>query len=155
MIAAIVFTETKIKNYMEENRKLGEDKEILNGKIIIRKHYNRGAMLNFLEDKKETVKTISGFLLGLLLLLFTVMLPRRGNKFFKLGLSLCIGGAISNTADRFKRGYVIDYFSFNCKKLKSIVFNLADIFIFLGALMITLFSVFSTKGESCANKTAE
>jgi signal peptidase II len=155
MIAAIVFTETKIKNYMEENRKLGEDKEILNGKIIIRKHYNRGAMLNFLEDKKETVKTISGFLLGLLLLLFTIMLPRKGNKFFKLGLSLCIGGAISNTADRFNRGYVIDYFSFNCKKLKSIVFNLADIFIFLGALMIALFSVFSAKGESCTNKTTE
>lgn len=143
VVAAIVILDIKIKNYVEENRERGEQKEILKGKIILKKQYNRGMFLNFMDDKKETVKKISGILLGLLLLLFAIMLPKKGNKLYKLGLSLCLGGAISNTYDRFHRGYVIDYFSFNCKKLKDIVFNLADIFIILGSVILTLASLLS------------
>jgi len=155
IVVAIAFIDTKIKDYMEENRQIGEQQEILNGKIILRKQYNRGMFLNYFEDKKEMVKIISSITLGLLLLLFTILLPKKGNRLFKLGLSLCLGGAISNTIDRFNRGYVVDYFSFNYKKLKNIIFNLADIFIFLGSFIIILHSVFSTKSKSSANETAE
>mgnify|MGYP004557310627 CR=1 FL=1 len=35
--------------------------------------------------------------------------------------------------DRLKRGYVVDYFSIQCGKLKKVVFNLGDIFVFLGS----------------------
>jgi signal peptidase II len=155
IVVAIVFAETKIKNYIEKNKQPGDQQEILNGKIIIKKQYNRGMFLNFLEDKKEMVKTMTGVFLGLLLLLFAVMLPKKGSRLFKLGLSLCLGGAISNATDRFNRGYVIDYFSFNCKRLKNIVFNLSDIFILLGSFLILLSSVFCPKGKSCSDKTAE
>ena len=44
-------------------------------------------------------------------------------------------GAASNVLDRFKRGYVIDYFTINIKPIKNIVFNLADIFIFIGSFI--------------------
>jgi len=155
IVVAIVFLESRIKNYMEENREVGERQEILNGKITLRKQYNRGMFLSHFEDKKEMVKTISGFFLGLLLLLFTIMLPKKGNRLLKLGFSVCLGGAISNTVDRFNRGYVVDYFSINYKKLKSIVFNLADIFIFLGSFIIILSSVFVTIGKGSTNKTTK
>lgn len=155
IVAAVVILDLKIKKYVEDNRERGEQKEILNGKIILKKQYNRGMFMNFMEDKKETVKKISGILLGLLLLLFAIMLPKKGNKLYKLGLSLCLGGAISNTYDRFHHGYVIDYFSFNCKKLKDIVFNLADIFIILGSVIITLASLFNKGNESCIDEIIE
>lgn len=145
IVVAFVIVESRIKNYIEENVSAEEKREILKGKIIIRKYYNEGAFLNFLEKKKELVKTVSGILLGLLLLLFAIMLPKKGNKLFKLGLSLVLGGAISNVSDRFSRGKVVDYFSFNCKKLKSVIFNLADMAIFLGSLLMLLSSVFTGK----------
>ena len=59
----------------------------------------------------------------------------------KLGLTMVLGGALSNTYDRVFRGYVVDYFSFNVKwkKLSSVIFNIADLFIFIGSLMMSLF----------------
>ncbi|MDD3172242.1 MAG: signal peptidase II [Herbinix sp.] len=153
----IVIVEYKIKNYMDTNLKLGDKKELLGGKIILNKYYNKGAFLNFMENKKEIVKTISCIFLGILILLFAIMLPKKGNKLIKLGLSLVLGGAISNVSDRYLRGYVVDYFSINCKckKLKNIVFNLADIAIFLGSFLIFLSSAFSGIIKSGTDKTAE
>lgn len=44
-----------------------------------------------------------------------------------------LGGAVSNLYDRMIRHYVVDYFSIQCGKLKKVVFNLGDIFVFLGS----------------------
>ncbi len=55
----------------------------------------------------------------------------------KLGLSFVVGGAFSNVYDRLVRRYVVDYFSFNVKweRLRRIVFNISDLFIFLGSFL--------------------
>ena len=149
IVIAIVITETMIKNHMEDNLKLGERKEILKGKIILRKHYNRGMMMNFMEGKMDIIKKLSGVVLGILLIIFAILLPKRGKKILKLGLSFVIGGAISNVADRFSKGYVVDYFSFNTKfkKLSRIVFNLSDMFIFLGCILIAVSGYLPAKDE--------
>ena len=138
IVIVFVLAEYKMKNYIEKNRGLGERQEILNGKIIIRKFYNKGAFLSFMENKKEIVKSVSGIFLGLLVFLFAIALPKKGNKLYKLGLALMLSGAISNVTDRFSRGYVIDYFTINYKKLKTIIFNLADMAIFLGTFLLIL-----------------
>lgn len=140
---AIVLVEYKVKNYIEANKKLGDHEDILQGKVTICKHYNKGAFLNFMENKKEVVKTISCVFLGLILLLFALILPRKGNKLMKFGLSLLLGGAISNVYDRIKRGYVVDYFSINFGKLKNVIFNIADFAIMLGSLLMLIASIFS------------
>lgn len=145
IITAFVIAESKIKKHIEQTIEEDQKKEILKGKIIIRKEYNEGAFLNFLQGKKELIKTVSCIGLGLLLLLFVIALPKKGNKLYKLGLSLLLGGAISNVHDRISKGKVVDYFSFNFGKLKSIIFNLSDIAIFLGSIFIFLSSVFSGK----------
>ncbi len=155
IVLVIVIGEYFIKNYIENNKELGERQEILNGRIIIRKHHNEGAFLNFMGEKKEMLKTISCILLGLISLLFICLLPKKGKNIFKLGLAFALGGAISNVADRVKRGYVVDYFSFNCKKLKSIIFNLSDIAIFLGSGLILLSSLFTAISEGCTDKATE
>lgn len=144
IVVAFVLMEHKIKDYIDKNREMGERQEILGGKIIIRKHYNEGAFLNFLQEKKELLKTISCVSLGLLVLLFAIVLPKKGKVLLKLGLSLILGGAISNVSDRISRGHVIDYFTINVKPLKTIIFNLSDIAIFLGSFLVLLASLPST-----------
>ena len=51
---------------------------------------------------------------------------------------MILGGAWSNVWDRITRKYVVDYFSFHtkCRKLERVVFNLADMFIFLGGFLV-------------------
>lgn len=140
IVLAVVITESFIKNYIDKKRNLDDRKEIFGGKIIIRKHYNEGAILQFLEEKKELVKIISSLMLGLLLLAFALFLPKKGNRLYKLGLSLILGGAMSNVGDRLVKGRVVDYFTINIGKLKSIIMNLADLAIFIGSFFLLLAS---------------
>ena len=54
------------------------------------------------------------------------------------GRSAILGGAISNLYDRLVKGYVVDYFSIEFKRLKKVIFNLGDIFVFLGSLVFLI-----------------
>lgn len=138
LILLIFFTDLKVKEYIEENKEMHKSEEILNGKIILERYHNKGAMLNFLEHNVHLVKIISLSLFGILLLFFAFLLPKKDNRILKLALSLILGGAISNIYDRVKKGYVVDYFSF--KFLRKVVFNISDICIFIGSFIIALLS---------------
>jgi lipoprotein signal peptidase len=140
LIAGIFLTEWKIKNYIEKNKEMHKKEEILGGNIVIERYHNKGAMLNFLENDVKVVKTISCTLLGVILLMFLFLLPKKGDKLLKFAMALILGGALSNVVDRFTRGYVVDYFSF--KFLKKIVFNISDICIFIGSGFAVIHSLF-------------
>jgi signal peptidase II len=142
---AVFLLDSNIKNYIEQNIPIGEKKDILRGKVIIKKQYNSGFCLNVLDDQIDIVKKVSAIIFAIVVLAYIIILPSKGKRLMKLGLSLSIGGAASNIKDRFKRGHVVDYFSINFKPIKHIVFNLADIFIFVGSLIISLSSLFHTE----------
>jgi signal peptidase II len=69
---------------------------------------------------------------------FGMLLLRKGSRVQKTGLAVVLGGALSNLYDRVKRGYVVDYFSVQKKGLDQVVFNLGDLFIFLGSVLFAL-----------------
>lgn len=53
---------------------------------------------------------------------------------------LLIGGAVSNVIDRLVYGYVLDFLNMSCCGIDNpFVFNLADVFIFAGAIGLILF----------------
>ena len=62
--AAIFGTDMYIKQKIEKEGREGEAKEILDGKLLLRKAHNKGAMLNFMDDHPDMV---AGFSLGLAL----------------------------------------------------------------------------------------
>lgn len=140
-IAGVIFCgDLQVKNYMENNLPEGEERKILRGKIILRKHHNTGMMLNLGQKTPGLVAFASVVLVLFCMLLFLLTLGGRGNRLLQTGLSFLLGGAFSNTYDRLRRKYVVDYFSFcvRAKWLKRIIFNLSDLFIMLGALLISL-----------------
>ncbi|MDF2609544.1 MAG: peptidase signal peptidase [Lachnospiraceae bacterium] len=143
IILSLFFLDYRIKKYIEEKKEMHKKEEILKGNIIIERYHNKGAILNSLDSKPNLVILISTTVLGLLLIFFAVLLTKKGNTLYKFGLSLILGGALNNVYDRMKRGYVVDYFSF--KFLKRVVFNLSDIFIFIGAGIIFIVSLFDKK----------
>lgn len=138
-LAASVFTgEFFLKKYMEEQRQ--EEREILGGRILLKTYRNKGAALNFMEERPGLVKKICGVLLLFLGILWCLIFRKKENKSLLLGLGLVIGGGASNLYDRAARGYVIDYFSFRTpwRYLNQVVFNLSDLCIFLGGLLFVL-----------------
>lgn len=144
ILAVVIFiTDYFIKDYIEKNKKLEAEETILNGKIIITKCHNKGAILNFLENRREVVVTISGILFGMVLMFFVILLPQRRKEVLKFAIACILGGAASNLYDRVKRGYVVDYFSFSF--FRKVIFNISDLFIFLGCFLVLAISVL--KGE--------
>ncbi len=57
------------------------------------------------------------------------------HPFAKISLALIIGGGLGNLIDRFARGFVVDFISV----WQWPVFNVADIFVTVGVLLIVLF----------------
>ena len=129
-----------IKNQVEQKRAEGETREILGGRLLLRRYHNRGAALNFGERRRPLVAAVSVLLTLAALGALILSLGQEGNGMLRVGLSLLLGGAFSNTYDRLKRKYVVDYVSFGVKwkKLRQVVFNISDFCIITGALLAVL-----------------
>lgn len=145
LAAGVAAGDILLKRYMEQQLEWGERREICKGRILLRKDHNHGAALNILEQNPGIVKGISG---GLLLgtgTIWYILMKKKKNPMLLLGLSLLIGGGASNLCDRVLKGYVVDYFSVRTpfKGLNQIIFNISDLSIFLGGLLM----VFGRRGE--------
>jgi len=105
------------------------------GKVQFRKLHNPGFPMGALKEKPELVRCLPLAVTSALLLKLSSMLPWRGKKLQKLGLSLCVGGSASNLFDRFFRRYVVDYLFVDVKPLNRLVFNLGDVSIASGAML--------------------
>ena len=108
------------------------------GKILLHKSHNAGLPFGLLKEKPELVRTIPLAAASSILGIFTYLLGKKGHGGEKLALSMILGGAASNMIDRYRRGYVVDYFSFQVKGLKKVIFNLGDILVFAGAALMAV-----------------
>ena len=143
LIVLIFAGDLFIKNRVEKYIAIGKgekEKRIARGKLILRKHHNQGMMLNMGEKKRPVVAAVSLALTIVLTLFFLLSLGHRGNRLLRLGLALLLGGSFSNTYDRLRRKYVVDYLSFpvKWKWFRDIVFNISDFCIIIGALLAAL-----------------
>ncbi len=150
ILLGIFAGEYKIKQQVEEQWRLGEDKEILGGRILLRKTYNKGMALNAGESRQPLVAAVSVSLTAFFTVLFLGTLGTRGLGTLKTGLAILLGGAYSNTYDRVRRKYVVDYFSFGVKnpRIRQIVFNLADFAIVIGTLITVLAAEKQPEGQA-------
>lgn len=140
VIAAIFGLELFIKGRVERTWEEEKDEPVLGGVLVLRKHHNRGAFLNFGQGRRRAVAAVSVLFTVLLTAVFVMSLTGRGSSLLRTGLSLLLGGAFSNTYDRLKRRYVVDYFSlgFGGKRLKNVIFNIGDFCIMIGAMLMAL-----------------
>lgn len=139
MIAMGIFgLDTAVKNNIDKKKDWNKLSERTDSLLLIRKSHNSGMAMNLGDKYPNLTAMLSLLFTAVLTLVFLVSLLRKGK--LRAGLSLLLGGALSNTCDRLRRNYVVDYVSFNVpfKRLRNIVFNLGDFAIFLGTVMIVL-----------------
>lgn len=138
-IAGIFGADQILKNYMEQTMTEGETKKKCGGFLLIRKHHNRGAFLNMGQGRRKAVMAISALMTAALTVLFILTFGMAGRRLLKWGLTLLLGGAYSNTYDRIARKYVVDYVSFNVPcGLRTVIFNVGDFCIMIGALFCVI-----------------
>lgn len=138
-------TDYYIKDKTEKNEVPAFVSEKLGAVITLKKYHNTGAFMGFLKKNPKMLKAVTASLLFALLMFYICALGKEGRTALKIGLSLLLGGAAGNAYDRFFRGYVVDWFSFKKlrgKKLGNIVFNLSDMALFAGTLLIILDGLF-------------
>lgn len=112
-------------------------------RIVFNKHLsfvllrNRGAAYGLLKRKPKFLKAITIVIIAFLFINFIIFL---GDDLLlpKIALGLFLAGGIGNFTDRIRRGYVVDFIYINFKKWP--VFNMADAYILIGAL-IAIYSV--------------
>ncbi|UWP58449.1 signal peptidase II [Ruminococcus gauvreauii] len=138
-IAALVFLlDWYVKKKAEANLKEDTVREVAGDRILLRRLHNPGVAFGFLGKQPKAALCGTAAVIGGLIIQFVRELKNGGSRITKVGYALLIGGGLNNLADRKQKGYVTDYFSFNVKwqKFSNLVFNLSDMFIFLGGLLV-------------------
>ncbi len=137
LFTLLLGTDLMAKQYIEDYVEPGEVREHFGGKLKIRKIYNRGLILDTLDHRPEIVKGVSAFAGGLLAVYNAWLMNRKGHLLKKFGMVFLSAGAASNIFDRLFRGKVVDYIGIQTKnkKLSKITANLADFYVFIGAVI--------------------
>ena len=111
--------------------------------------------LTYVENTGAGFGVFSGYTWILTLLTLVVIIAavsyvavkRPTNRMFLTGFTFMIGGAVGNVVDRIRLGYVIDFFDF--RLINFPVFNIADCFITVGAIIFAVYVIFySDKKEN-------
>ncbi len=141
ILAAAVFGgDQAVKRFMEKKLNFHEEKPVCNGFVTLTKHHNSGSAGNCFQGKKDLLIAISSAILGGVCVLLAMIKKRQGKGYLKLAYSLILGGGLSNLYDRLTLGYVVDYFRFSKmpRPIRKLVFNFADLAVFLGGFLALL-----------------
>ncbi|MGB5131074.1 MAG: signal peptidase II [Steroidobacteraceae bacterium] len=72
-------------------------------------------------------------------------LPARGYPWLTIGLAMILGGAVGNAIDRLTLGHVVDFLHFHWQDWYYPAFNVADIAITSGAIMLVIDALMHTR----------
>lgn len=147
IFAVLLGIDEIFRQWVDENMNLGENRELFGGRIIVRKVYNRGFMLNLLDRKPVIVKGMTVIAsIGILLYDVQIFL-KKGKLIRKLGLTLASAGAAGNAFDRLARGKVIDYIGIPARNkfLGRITANLGDLYIACGGILLLVSGLFKKR----------
>ncbi len=141
---AIILADQLVKLWTVNNTALGE----VFGKIPFIADFmyvqNTGAAFSILSGKVEILGVISVlFCIGVVVYW---LLKKHGHPLLCTSVTMMFAGALGNAIDRIFRGFVVDYISLAFMDFP--VFNIADIAITVGAVLLVVFVMFFDKGKT-------
>jgi signal peptidase II len=83
--------------------------------------------------------------IGVAIVWWLYTLPARGQPWLVIGLALILGGAVGNAYDRLMHGHVVDFLHFHWNLAYFPAFNVADIAITTGAIMLIIDALMHSK----------
>ncbi len=117
--------------------------------------HNEGAAFGLLAQaggwQRWFFLTLAG-IIGVAIVWWLYTLPARGHPWLAIGLALILGGAMGNAYDRFVDGYVVDFLHFHWGGAYFPAFNVADIAITTGAIMLVIDALMHTQRTKAASE---
>ena len=106
---------------------------------------NRGVAFGMFSGQRWFILLLTG-VIAVGLIWFYMTMPKKKEYFpLRVSLVLVLSGAIGNIIDRLFRGYVVDFFEFTFFEWP--VFNVADIYVVVGVILLALMVMFVVKDE--------
>ena len=142
------FTKIYVINFNEKN--YGSDlysSKFLNISLI----WNEGIAFGLFSFSDKFFYHTLTFLIGVVILIILIMLNKsEGLK--KYSLLMILGGALGNFYDRIFFEAVPDFIDFHVENFHWFIFNVSDIFISLGVILMIILEIISNKKETLNEK---
>ena len=115
--------------------------DVLPPLLVFKYGENRGINFGLFQGDTDAARwVLIGISLAISLGVLIWLLRSAPTKLMQLCGGLLIGGALANVLDRVLYGYVLDFLNMSCCGINNpFVFNLADVFIFAGAIGLVVF----------------
>ena len=144
----IVLADQGVKYWVTASYGMGGHLDLIPGIFRITYVSNSGGAFSVLSDHTLILSIVSAVACLVLIILLITM--KKASPLGRLSLAFILGGAIGNMIDRFLMGYVVDMFQ--PLFINFAVFNVADIFITVGAVMLVVYIIFFWRSDK--KKTA-
>ena len=132
------------KKIVRNNIRQGDYIPLISNNLILTNVENTGAALGFGQNFPPLAKTIflKGLpLLVLIVLAFRILSKKQMEKWMVVAFAFVIGGGIGNLVDRILYGSVTDFFHIRIGFFKTGIFNMADVSVTIGVLMVIAFAL--------------
>ena len=121
------------------------DTEILSSKYLnIELIWNKGIAFGLFSFSQSNLYNLITLIIVIIILVILVLI-KKSDGIERLSLSMVFGGALGNLYDRIMFKAVPDFIDFHIADLHWFIFNVADIFITLGVIMLILIELFKNK----------
>ena len=148
MIITIILLDQITKYLAVKNIVINGNYKLFNGLLELKYVKNYGAAFGILQEKRVIFIIIT----IIVICVFMIYLIRYSSEIHllnKIAISMLIGGAIGNFIDRIRLGYVIDFIQVDIiKSINFPVFNIADIFIVIGTILLMVITIFPQRFSS-------
>lgn len=139
LATTLVLCDCATKRAIEESVVPGMSRPVIKDVVRFTLEYNRGAAFSMHFGRYERVLLIAGgfAILGILMYLYRDLMRSRTSWPAVVGSALAVGGAVGNLLDRVRspRG-VVDFIDVGIGGSRFYIFNVADIGLSVGALLI-------------------
>ena len=108
--------------------------------------WNEGIAFGFLSFDQENLYNFLTILITLIIF-FILIMAFKSDGLKKLALIMILGGAVGNVFDRIFYKAVPDFIDFHLENFHWFIFNIADVFISLGVLILILLEFIGSKKE--------
>lgn len=106
---------------------------------------NRGVAFGMFSGQKWFILLLTSVIVAVLVYYFIRLPHSRQYNWVRGAMVLVLAGALGNMIDRIFRGYVVDFFEFTFFDWP--VFNVADIYVVVGVILLAILILFVIKDE--------
>jgi signal peptidase II len=141
LILSAVALDQATKYLITSNLRFEEQIPVIDKFFYITYWRNKGAAWGILQNQRFIFITLT----VIMSVVFVFILFKTNNKMYKLSISLILSGALGNLIDRVFQGSVVDFLQFFIGSYQYPVFNVADMCVVIGTVILAIYMLFFQK----------